>query len=75
MVVTIPEGILNWSQKMDIINENAPGYRSSRKSEKTLKLAELIEVTGYSRKHLAMLLRNAGIPLNTRSFGKILSRT
>jgi len=60
VVVTIPEGILDWSQKMDIINENAPRYRSSRKSEKTRKLAELAEVTGYSRKHLAMLLRNAG---------------
>ena len=45
---------------MSIINENAPRYRSSRKSEKSLKLTELVEVTGYSRKHLAMLLRNAG---------------
>jgi len=45
---------------MTIINKNAPRYRSSRKSEKTLKLADLVEVTGYSRKHLAMLLRNAG---------------
>lgn len=57
MVVAIPEGILDRSQKMDIINENALGYRSSRKSEKTLKLAELIEVTGYSRKHLAVFMR------------------
>lgn len=60
MVVSIPEGILDRSQKMKIINENAPAYRSSRKREKTRKLAELVEVTGYSRKHLAMLLRYAG---------------
>jgi hypothetical protein len=45
---------------MSIINENAPRYRSSPKSVKSLKLTELVEVTGYSRKHLAMLLRNAG---------------
>jgi len=42
---------------MDIINENAPRYRSSRKSEKTRKLAELAEVTGYSRKHLAVFIK------------------
>ncbi len=39
---------------MDIINENAPRYRSSPKSEKTRKLAE---VTGYSRKHLAVFIK------------------
>lgn len=60
MIALIPEGVYTMAAKRSIIKVNAEQYQRYRRKSKIVILNELTQVLTYSRKHLAVLLRNTG---------------